>query len=53
MLGHPCFWGEVPAILYAETETKSRKFRTVSVKIQLKLSYIPALQVVVVGLRDR
>ena len=35
MLGHPCFWEEVPAILYAETETKSRNFRTVSVKIQL------------------
>ena len=24
LLGHPCFWVEVAAILYTDTETKSR-----------------------------
>ena len=35
LLGHPSFWVEITASPYTETETKSRIFRTVSVKIQL------------------
>ena len=26
LLGHPCFWMEVAAFLYTDTETKSRIF---------------------------
>ena len=34
LLGHPCFWVEVTAIPYTETETKSEDFSFVLNKLQ-------------------
>ena len=34
LLGHPCFWVGVAAILYTDTEMKSRPFSFVLNKIQ-------------------